>query len=99
MFQFELLTKRDWAFVAAVTLVAAFSSAGTPAIAAGKCDNPNGMTEQPACAKAAEGPDALRQFVTRTRAVYGLYYFDYARDDAPAVAAATPHVAAANKTR
>ena len=60
-----------------------------PAFAAGRCDKPNGAVEQRACEKAAEGPDALRRFVQRTRMIHALYYYDYARERAPAAAIAS----------
>ena len=49
------------------------------AFAAYRCDNPAGIADRRACAYAAQGPDALRRFIERTRAVYGLYYWDYVR--------------------
>jgi hypothetical protein len=55
----------------------------TAAIAERKCDNPRSTIDQRACAKAAEGPDALRRFVARTQTIWGLYYWDYARLDEP----------------
>jgi hypothetical protein len=42
------------------------------------CASPRGSVEQRACAAAAQGPDALRRFVTRTRHIYALYYADFA---------------------
>ena len=48
------------------------------AIAAGKCDAPKSNVEQRACAKAAQGPDALRQFIWRTRMIYALDYAEFA---------------------
>jgi hypothetical protein len=76
--------------IAVVALLAGVAIAPQPVLAASRCDKPNGMIEQRACAKAAEGADALRRFVERTRSIYGLYYFDFARSDAPAVATAAP---------
>lgn len=55
-----------------------------------RCDRPRGVGEERACAKAAEGPAALRRFITRTRMIWGLSYADYARDEA-APRAAAPH--------
>jgi len=49
-----------------------------------------GIADTRACRKAAEGPDALRNFVFRTRMIYGLNYFDYApHDDQSAAGSAT----------
>ena len=67
---------------AVVSLLATAAFAPTAALAQSKCDNPSGLIDQRACAKAAEGADALRNFVSRTRMVWGLYYWDYARRDA-----------------
>ena len=47
-----------------------------------RCDRPRGVGEERACAKAAEGPEALRRFITRTRMIWGLSYADYAGDEA-----------------
>jgi len=60
----------------------------TAAIAEYKCDNPRSTIDQRACAKAAEGPAALRQFVARTQTIWGLYFWDYApREDQTTAAA------------
>ena len=45
--------------------------------AAGRCDAPSGYVDHAACAKAKEGPEALRRFVARTQAQFGLYFWDY----------------------
>ena len=45
-----------------------------------KCDGPRSRVDQKACAAAAEGPDALRRFVDRTKAIYGLYFWDYLQE-------------------
>jgi len=75
---------------AAMSLLATLAFAPTAAHAKHRCDNPSGSADTRACQKAAEGPDALRSFVLRTRMIYGLYYFDYApRDDQNAAASAT----------
>ena len=52
--------------------------AASAAHAAPRCDAPRQPADRLACAKAAEGPDALRRFVTRTQGIYQLYYGDYA---------------------
>ena len=58
--------------------------------AANRCDAPRVGAEAKACAAAAQGATELRRFVERTRAVYGLYYEDYAQRTQPgAVAAAS----------
>ena len=57
------------------------------ASAASLCDMPQLGPDARACAAEAQGPTELRRFVTRTRAIYGLYDGDYARP-APAAAAA-----------
>ena len=45
-----------------------------------KCDQPHlSRVDATACAKAAEGASALRQYIWRTRAIYGLHISDYAR--------------------
>jgi hypothetical protein len=58
------------------------------AYAANRCDVPRVGGEAKACAAAAQGPTELRRFVERTRAVYGLYYEDYAQRSQAAAAAA-----------
>ena len=59
-----------------------------------KCDQrPLPRVDATACAHAAQGADALRRFVTRTQAIYGLQMRDYVRfvDETPAAkAASTP---------
>jgi|SRR5882672_927078 len=58
--------------------------AGTTSVQAEyRCDDPQGVVDRRACDKAKEGPAALRLFIHRTRAIYGLYFYDYApRDEA-----------------
>jgi len=76
--------------VAAMSLLATVAFAPTAADAKHRCDNPSSSVDTRACQKAAEGTDALRNFVLRTRMIYGLYYFDYApRDDQSAAGSAT----------
>jgi hypothetical protein len=50
--------------------------AALPACAA-SCANPNGAGVERACAKAAQGATALRRFVERTQAIYGLSFYDF----------------------
>ena len=66
--------------VAAALLTAIAFAPGT-AQANYKCAKPNGSIEQRACAMAAAGPEVLRRFIERTRGIYNLYYWDYARTD------------------
>jgi hypothetical protein len=61
----------------AVAGLAASTLAASNALAASRCDAPQLRVDRIACAKAAEGPDALRQFVHRTRMIYSLYFWDY----------------------
>lgn len=64
----------------AVAGLAASTLVASNALAASRCDAPLLRVDRIACAKAAEGPDALRQFVHRTRMIYGLYFWDYMSD-------------------
>ena len=64
-----------------------------PTNAAGRCDEPRTMIDQRACQAADQGPDTLRRFVERTRMIYALRYYDFARDNAqvpPRATAAEP---------
>jgi hypothetical protein len=36
--------------------------------------------EKRACELVKQGPDVLRMFIDRTRAIYGLYFYDYVTD-------------------
>ena len=47
--------------------------------AAGRCDAPQVGPDARACAYAMQGPAELRRFIERTRMIYGLSYWDYAR--------------------
>ncbi len=47
------------------------------AFAAPRCEAPKLVVDRRACDKAKEGPDALRQFVTRTQSIHMLYFWDY----------------------
>ena len=64
-----------------------------------RCDHPAPGGEARACAADAQGADALRRFVERTRMIYGLYYFDLRRDAPDAVAQRNATVAQRNTTR
>jgi hypothetical protein len=51
-----------------------------PARAEFKCDGRQlSRVDARACAHAAQGPDSLRRFVTRTQKIYGLQMRDYVR--------------------
>ena len=51
-----------------------------PARAEFKCDGRQlSRVDAVACAHAAQGPDSLRRFITRTESIYGLQMRDYAR--------------------
>jgi hypothetical protein len=63
------------------SLVALAAVASSPAFAGSRCAAPSGFIDREACAAAAQGPDALRRFVARTRAMWSLWYFDYAAED------------------
>jgi hypothetical protein len=67
-------------------LLAVIALVPTVSRAENRCDEPRSMIDQRACAKAAEGKDALRNFVSRTRMIWNLYYWDYAPRDNAAVA-------------
>ena len=55
-------------------------AASSTAYAEFKCDQPQlTRVDATACAKAAEGAAALRQYVWRTQRIYGLQMSDYAR--------------------
>ncbi len=66
---------------AAMSLLVTVAFAPTAARAQHRCDNPSGIADTRACEEAAEGPAALRNFVWRTRMIWGLYYWDYAPRD------------------
>lgn len=52
----------------------------SPARAEFKCDGRQlSRADATACAHAAQGPDSLRRFVTRTEKIYGLQMRDYVR--------------------
>jgi hypothetical protein len=67
------------------------TSANGPA----RCLSPQGIAEEQACAKAKEGPDALRSYVQRTRSMHGLHYWDYAPNGETARPAATARASTA----
>ena len=51
------------------------------ALADDRCDDPHGSIDAARLRDGRAGPRALRRFVERTRTIYNLYYFDYARGD------------------
>ena len=55
--------------------------------AANRCDVPQVGPDARACAVAVQGSTELRRFIERTRAIYGLYYWDYVRPEKDALAA------------
>lgn len=81
---------------AVLSLLVAASFAPAGVLAQHKCDNPTMEIDKRACAKAAEGPDALRNFVTRTRMIWHLDMQDYVRQEEPS---ATISVAAKQSSR
>ena len=76
--------------IAATLVLTALALVPSTSFAGHRCDRPRGVGEERACAKAAEGPEALRRFITRTRMIWGLSYADYAGDEVPPRVAA-PH--------
>ena len=65
----------------AIALLAAIAFAPTAALSEYKCDNPTSTIDKRVCAKAAEGADALRRFVTSTRMIWQLDIWDYVRPE------------------
>jgi hypothetical protein len=45
------------------------------------CDHPLRDVDYVACKKAAEGPEALRQFIKQMRSVETLYFYDYVNEE------------------
>jgi len=71
-------------------LIAGLALAAAPMLSAHaeyRCDAPQTAIHARACAAAAQGPTELRRLVERTRMIYGLYYWDYARPEINALAA------------
>jgi len=69
----------------ALLFVPALALVSTQARAEFKCATPETPFDRTACEKAAEGPDALRQYVQRMQPIANLYFFDYV-NEAQAVA-------------
>jgi hypothetical protein len=63
------------------SLIALATLASSPTFAGSRCAAPSGFIDREACAAAAQGPDALRRFIARTKAMWSLWYFDYAGDE------------------
>ena len=73
------------------TLALVCALGGAPAQAAGRCDDARTMIDQRACQAANQGSEALRRFVERTRMIYSLSYYDFARDEvSPPARVASP---------
>jgi hypothetical protein len=64
---------------AAVTLGAALLATSV-ARAEYLCDHPPRDIDYVACKKAAEGPEALREFIRRMRSIETLYFYDYVNE-------------------
>jgi hypothetical protein len=64
--------------VAACAATAAFTAA--PARAGYRCDAPQTLFDQSACAAAKQGPTELRRYIQRMRALEPMYFFDYANE-------------------
>jgi hypothetical protein len=82
--------------IAGIVAAAAITASATSA-AKSKCDRPQGLGEQRACAEAARSFEALRAFVLRTRMIYGLYLLDFV--PAEQLAAAAPATTSQQATR
>ena len=64
----------------AVCGVVLLATLALPARAEFKCDGRQlSRVDAVACAHAAQGPDSLRRFITRTESIYGLQMRDYVR--------------------
>jgi hypothetical protein len=64
--------------VCSVLIVApALAVLSTQAHAEFKCDAPQSRVDRVACEHAAEGPDALRHYISRMRPIDSLYFWDY----------------------
>ena len=64
----------------AVCGVVLLATLALPAHAEFKCDGRQlSRVDAVACAHAAQGPDSLRRFITRTESIYGLQMRDYVR--------------------
>ena len=80
------MNARSLLTTATMALVCALMGPALPAQAAGRCDDPRTGIDQRACQAANQGNETLRRFVERTRGIYALSYYDFAREDAPAPA-------------
>jgi hypothetical protein len=69
-------------------LVLAAASLSQPVDAAARCEQSTVGGDARACAALRDGPVALRRFIWRTRAIYGLRYQDFAPPEADALAPA-----------
>jgi len=73
-----------------ITAVALVALGTTMSANAADCAAPNGIGERAACTAAAQGVDALRQYVERTRMIHGLRMQDFERALPPAALASDP---------
>jgi hypothetical protein len=85
------MNARSLLTTATLALVCALGGATSPAQAAGRCDDARTMVDQRACEAANQGSETLRRFVERTRMIYSLSYYDFARDEtSPPARVASP---------
>ena len=64
-------------FFCHIALLATASAVAGSVNAEYRCNSQAILDDKGACAAAKKGPDALRQYVQRMRAVQPLYFFDY----------------------
>lgn len=74
----QVFVPKRLACFAVAASAAAF--AATPARAAYRCDAPQTSFDQHACAAAKQGPQELRRYIQRMRALEPMYFFDYANE-------------------
>lgn len=86
---------RPQALIATVACGLVMGVLSIPAHAGNRCDSPTVGAEARACAASRQGPEALRRFIARTRAVYGLSYWDFKPAETPPLAQAEPGPAVA----
>jgi hypothetical protein len=90
---------RATAAVSAVVVALALTFGAGSTHAASRCDGPTIGGDARACAAEREGPEALRRFVTRTRMIYGLYFWDLRHDEDAAMAQSSQTLVAQQDTR
>ncbi|HTT11251.1 MAG TPA: hypothetical protein VMG60_10215 [Burkholderiaceae bacterium] len=64
-----------------VVLAGAALCAASAARAEYRCDPPPREIDRVACLKAAEGPEALREYIRKMRDVETLYFYDYVNEE------------------